>query len=103
MNNLDIAMIRTLPEIGNEQSLKVLQSITKRKTDTPRSEALKKAAMGAIPLLQQRLEAIKMRETLLRPAALEESDKELLRPSTYTEDSPAEVLLRPSTPKSPDA
>jgi hypothetical protein len=101
-NKLDLAMIRILPEVGNEQSLKVLQGVSKRKTDNQRSETLKAAAMRAIPLLEQRLEAIKMRETLLRPAALEESEKDLLRPSTYSEETPAEVLLRPTSPETPE-
>jgi hypothetical protein len=95
---LVISTLKAMEQIGDATAMPLIQRLcTLPKDEYPRFEArlerIRSAARECLPFVEQRIEADRARQTLLRPA--EAGSDELLRPAGSAVSNPEE-LLRPS-------
>jgi hypothetical protein len=87
---LILAVLQALPRIGDSSSVSPVQQL-KKHTDL---QQVKRAAMDCLPLLNMRVEELRISGTLLRPSSEADMAPEmLLRPVPFASDPEARDLL----------
>lgn len=87
---LILAILEALPRIGDSGALTPVENLKRYH----RSKKIRRAAAACLPLLQARIEELRISGTLLRPSSeLEASPEMLLRPTLFDPDRDARELL----------
>lgn len=87
---LILAVLEALPRIGDSGALTPVDNLRRYH----RSKKLRRAATACVPLLQARIEELRVSATLLRPSSeLEATPEMLLRPTLFDPDRDARELL----------
>lgn len=89
-----LSTLRTLEQIGGEESLPYVERLAKRRARSPWQRQIQDAARECLPALRHRLEVAGT--TLVRPADSPAGAEALLRPAGSGERSDSDQLLRPS-------
>ncbi|HZT43983.1 MAG TPA: hypothetical protein VFA07_17590 [Chthonomonadaceae bacterium] len=91
-SRLTVAILKALEQIGDEEALPYVESMTHFYMPDVRE-----AAIACLPYIQQRAEQERIRQTLLRPSSANETTPVfLLRPTTGAAEDNLKQLLRPN-------
>ncbi len=97
---LKLAALKALEQIGNKDSIPVVQRLADMKPRTDLHRQLKEAALECLPYLEARLGIDSAKTTLLRGSTPEISPQDtLLRPATDKPSTHTDELLRPTDDK----
>jgi hypothetical protein len=91
-----VAVIKALARIGDEDALRLMRGLAVDAHLSEYERMVRDAARENLPLLLDRVERLRQSHHLLRPSVTEDASAELLRPTTATEESAPETLLRPT-------
>jgi HEAT repeat protein len=91
---LQLAILKSFEQIGDQEALPIVERLANREAKTDAQKRLKQAAVECLPWLRQRIELNETSKSLLRPASVEVEGSALLRPASFSDDTPREMLLR---------
>jgi hypothetical protein len=95
--DLRVAILKAYKEIGGALELPIVRRLAELPhATTPARKMLMEAAQEALPFVEARVERLAKGDTLLRPSEGEETS--LLRAAHSTDNTPADQLLRSSSP-----
>lgn len=94
--DLPVAILKAFAQIGDEDALPYVQWLAERNGRTAEERRVHEEARECLPFLQDRVEQLRISQTLLRPAVSLENPSELLRPSSGTQEQAPDTLLRPT-------
>jgi hypothetical protein len=89
-NNLKIAILKALEQVGDENAIPVVQHLAANSKNVK----VRNAAIECLPFLQQKSLQVTPGRTLLRAAAQSEVEATLLRAANENQDQPSIELLR---------
>ncbi|NLH98854.1 MAG: hypothetical protein GX446_05100 [Chthonomonadales bacterium] len=96
--DLAVAIMRALTEIADARALPHISRLAEEPARGMHQETVRTCAVEVLPLLQQKVEAARLAQTLVRPAAAPDASGTLLRPAEAGPSGPVEQLVRPASP-----
>jgi hypothetical protein len=89
------AILAALQQVGDARAIPAVEKLAAGKGAAAKDGKLRQEAIDCLPVLRERAEEERVRQTLLRPASEPEGGDTLLRPAAGAGDVDEGVLLRP--------